>query len=89
MDREPGEQLDLFEDPSPTRRPQRRGGYAATPGTGPAGRTCGDCACYRSVLSGARKYRKCALCEPNWTRGPGSDILKRSPACVLFAERTT
>ena len=87
MDDQPGVQFDLFEDPPPVQRRQRRGGYAAKPGTGPAGRTCGNCTHYRSVLRGARPYRKCALCEPNWTRGPGSDILKRSPACALFVEK--
>lgn len=58
---------------------ERPKGYAATPGSGPAGETCGTCAhCWRSN-SGTRGYHKCKLIRP--TRGYGTDILKRSPAC--------
>lgn len=59
-------------------------GYPAMPGTGPAGKTCGDCAHDRRVQGGNRAYHKCAILEFRWTRGPGTDIKKKSPACALF-----
>jgi hypothetical protein len=52
-------------------------GYAAPPGTGPAGQTCGTC---EHIVRGA-KYRKCELIRAKWTHGPGTDILARSAAC--------
>lgn len=61
-------------------RVKTKGLYAAMPGTGPEGETCGSCA----NLSGhtmSRRYRKCALTRAQWTRGPGTDIKVRSPAC--------
>lgn len=70
----------------PVRKPTRKNGYAATPGTGPKGKTCGQCEHYRTVVGGSRTFPKCWLNKPNWTGGPGSDILKRSPACRLFEE---
>lgn len=77
---------DLFPDLSPSSAPDKpvnvtkKGLYAALPGTGPAGETCGSCA----NLSGhtmSRRYRKCALTRARWTGGPGSDVKVRSPAC--------
>lgn len=67
------------------RKPTRPNGYAAPPGTGPAGERCGTCEHARLVNSGtANTYRKCALMRANWTGGPGSDILFRSPACRFW-----
>lgn len=57
-----------------------RGGYAAQPGTGPAGETCKSCKHYTHVMH-ARAYRKCGLMREFWTGGPGSDIKASSPAC--------
>jgi hypothetical protein len=74
--------LDLFGEPVQPPRP--RGGYAAAPGSGPEGKTCGDCTHYRSVDGGSRSYPKCDLMRAHWTRGPGSDIKAGSPACRLF-----
>lgn len=55
-------------------------GYAAQPGTGPAGETCGSCEnLVRKHL--AKVYRKCGLMEAHWTGGAGTDVLARSPAC--------
>ena len=55
-------------------------GYAAPPGTGPAGETCGSCRrLYRNRL--AKTYLKCELMKSHWTGGAGTDILARSPAC--------
>jgi hypothetical protein len=62
-------------------------GYAASPGTGPAGKTCHDCAHYVIVCGGVRSFPKCALAEARWTHGRGSDILVRSPACVRFEQK--
>lgn len=58
-------------------------GYAAIPGTGPDGETCRSCASYVHVGKG-RQYAKCELMRHNWTHGPGTDILARSPACARW-----
>lgn len=73
--------LDLFGNPvPPARRGTRPGGYAAPPGTGPAGETCGTCLyLYRNRQ--ARVYLKCRLMRRYWTGGPGSDVRAGSPAC--------
>ena len=63
-----------------------KGLYAALPGTGPKGETCGSCRhLYRRRYS--KVYLKCALCEPKWTGGPGSDIKARAPACSKWEKR--
>jgi hypothetical protein len=54
-------------------------GYAAPPGTGPEGETCGSCE--HCVRGREGRYRKCELNRARWTHGPGSDILARSLAC--------
>ena len=55
-------------------------GYAALPGSGPAGETCGSCAnLVRRQM--ARTYLKCGLMQRGWTRGAASDVQARSPAC--------
>lgn len=61
------------------RKPTKPNGYAAVPGTGPAGETCRTCAYYR--VGGRGRYRKCALERYRWTSGPGTDIRASSPAC--------
>lgn len=66
------------------RRPTKPGGYAAIPGTGPAGETCQSCAHY--VLRSGGKYRKCGLERYRWTSGPGTDIKAGSPACAKWEE---
>jgi hypothetical protein len=77
-------ETDLFG--APVQPPPKRGanGYAAPPGSGPAGKTCRDCAAYVSVQHNTRRYPKCARMRAHWTRGPGSDIKAASPACRLF-----
>lgn len=55
-------------------------GYAAPPGTGPAGETCKTCKHYTHRHWGGT-YRKCMLNRAKWTRGPGTDIRAGSPAC--------
>src|SRR5258708_34516181 len=59
-------------------------GYAAPPGTGPAGETCKTCLHYTHGGSGNRKFPKCGLMRPLWTHGPGTDIKASSPACAKF-----
>lgn len=58
--------------------------YAGRVGAGPAGRTCRDCKHYRRVQF-SKTYLKCGLVPP--TRGPGTDIKARAPACEFFEEQ--
>lgn len=55
-------------------------GYAAPPGTGPAGETCGSC----QHDSAGRRYHKCLLNAAAWSHTRRSDILARSPACAKW-----
>ena len=72
----------------PKRRPTVRNGYAAPPGTGPAGRTCRDCRHKVSCSNtGNKSWVKCELRRATWTNGQGTDILAGSPACSRFEER--
>ncbi len=70
--------------PAERRRMQRRGtqakGYAAWPGTGPAGETCGSCG-HLARKRMAKVYLKCGLMEAHWTGGTGTDVRAGSPAC--------
>lgn len=82
---------------APGRGPQggkhytRPNGYAARPGSGPAGETCGSCthACRHTTYSNKKRWLKCALVQKNWTHGRGSDILAGSPACSQWTEEKT
>jgi len=63
-------------------------GYAAYPGTGPKGETCGSCAhLYRKQM--AKTYLKCELMSATWTGGHGTDVLSRSPACMKWQPSTS
>lgn len=59
-------------------------GYAAPPGSGPIGETCGTCANCRIRRVHERNVYKCALREKDWTHDRSSDVLIRSPACLRF-----
>lgn len=72
--------------PTPHRKPAVPAGYAANPGTGPTRETCLSCK-YLSRESCARTYLKCWLMRKQWTGGPRTDILARSPACKLWEAR--
>lgn len=61
-------------------------GYAAPPGTGPAGETCGSCRHY-VVKRMAKTYPKCELARHGWTGGRKSDILVRAAACRFWEKR--
>lgn len=52
--------------------------WAELLGPGPADQTCGDCA----FLKANGRYFKCG--KQVSTRGPGTDIRKKDPACRLF-----
>lgn len=80
---------DLFGDPIPKKRRGRRKktkqrGYAAPPGTGPVGETCGSCRFIYRAPTG--RYRKCILVRPHWTGGIATDILARSLSCWRWKE---
>lgn len=84
--------IDLFGAPDlppskAKRKPTPRRGYAAPPGTGPAGETCGSCA-HHATRRFAKVYHKCALMVARWTGGAGSDVLLKSPACKRWAPLT-
>lgn len=55
-------------------------GYAAAPGSGPAGETCGSCS-HHAIRRYAKSYHKCELTRACWTGGRATDILVRAPAC--------
>lgn len=55
-------------------------GYAALPGTGPDGETCGTCK-HHVIRRYAKNYHKCELMSTCWTGGGATDIRVRSPAC--------
>lgn len=62
-----------------------KSGYAATPGTGPDGESCGSCAHLVRNRPGNKIYLKCGLI--NWSRGAATDIKSRSPACSRWEPR--
>ena len=71
---------------APTRKPTKKNGYAAPPGSGPEGQTCKQC---RHKTTGgnpgsSKQFIKCELRRDTWTHGPGTDILAGSPACSKF-----
>jgi len=56
-------------------------GYAAPPGTGPEGESCGSCTHAQPMRAGNKKFYKCAKAQWKWTHGVGSDIRLKAPAC--------
>lgn len=64
-----------------TRRDPEPRGYAAQPGTGPAGETCRTCRHNVTTQYTAMAYHKCELMRAVWTSGRATDILVRSAAC--------
>lgn len=79
-------QFDLFGDSLPLRRTFATGGYAAKPGTGPAGKTCRQCRNYVRVQRNDQFHPKCCLLEKQWTHGKGTDIKAGAAACAYFEE---
>lgn len=73
---------DLLGDPikppsKAKRKPTPARGYSSSPGTGPAGETCGSC----THVVRFRRFHKCGLVKRTWTKGAGSDVKARTPAC--------
>lgn len=66
-----------------------KNGYAAPPGTGPEGETCGSCE-HKAVnqMYSKKRFYKCGLIHATWTRSYGTDIKVGSPACRKW-ERAT
>lgn len=62
------------------RKPTVANGYAAMPGTGPEGETCGTCK-HHAIRMYSQRYHKCALVRGKWTAGTATDIRVGSPAC--------
>ena len=70
---------------TPARSRMAGEGYPATPGTGPAGETCRNCANLRRVDLGHNPRFKCRL---TLTLGHQSNIRISAPACVRFVGKT-
>jgi hypothetical protein len=65
------------------RKPTPKRGHYFTPGTGPAGETCGTCKhIFRNHM--AKTYLKCGKNRANWTGGEGSDIRAKDAACKFW-----
>lgn len=81
--------LDLFGQEAapvltPRQKKDRPRGYAGTPGRGPKGESCGSCEFCNWTRSGSgKRFNKCGLVK--MTRGPGTDIRRKSPACQFWA----
>lgn len=73
--------------PIPNRHTVTPAGYAARPGSGPEGETCGTCQHCRAKgnRAGSRTFYKCGLMVRAWTCGRGSDVLLKSPACARWS----
>jgi len=69
--------------PGGKRRSTVPNGYAARPGTGPAGETCKTCK-HICRHRWSKVYLKCGMAKGLWTHGPGSDIKASSPACAKW-----
>lgn len=82
-----GNELTIAEARVLTRKGTPPKGYAAPPGTGPKGETCGTCDHILRRRLG-KIYLKCGKAEYKWTGGPGSDIRARAPACRLWEPRS-
>lgn len=62
-------------------RSAKANGYAARPGSGPEGQTCGTCAnCAVRELANRHVF-KCRLLVRSWSACRSTDVLKSSPAC--------
>lgn len=61
-------------------------GYAATPGLGPKGETCGSCGnCNRYRLQSGAGYNKCGLVKRHWSKE--TDIRLDAPACLHWKKQ--
>lgn len=78
-----GEEVVLVAKPS-RKGIQRVRGYAADPGTGPDGETCGTCTHILRVKnwSGRKHWAKCGHPRGYRSHSTASDIKVRAPACL-------
>lgn len=82
----------LFGDPekAPKTKATRAVRNLATPaaiGSGPEGKTCGDCQFLVHVQHRAGRYLKCGKMEKHWTHGEGTDIRAKWEACSQFKQK--
>lgn len=73
------EEFQLHQAKEGLRQRPKTTGYAATPGTGPAGETCKTCRHRVRKYTGSKTFNKCGLVKA--TCGPGTDIKISAPAC--------
>lgn len=59
-------------------------GYAATPGSGPEGSTCGNCQHAARIDYHNKRFIKCGVIAHRWTHGPGTDIRLKTPGCKFW-----
>lgn len=60
-----------------------RKGYAAMPGSGPAGEKCEDCNWF-AVMEWSKKYYRCYRCKQYWAMTKKTDIEPKSAACKFW-----
>lgn len=82
-----GIELSAAEAHAQKRKGAQPRGYAAPPGTGPKGETCGSCE-HLVRRSMGKTYLKCWKALEKWTSGRGSDVLARAPSCRLWQAKT-
>ncbi len=89
---------DLFGEPLTTqtdhpltaggkRKPAKAQGYAAMPGSGPEGETCGSCK-HHCIRRYSKNYHKYGLMRAFWTGGTATDIRVGAAACRLWEAGT-
>lgn len=69
-----------------TPRYANKAGYFMPPGTGPIGKTCGDCEALRAFSPSSACGRAFKCGKASDSKGKRSDIVKKSPACGGFEE---
>lgn len=73
-----------------SKRDERPRGYAAAPGTGPAGETCKSCNnAVRTSTRSDKTFWKCILLRRLWSASYGTDIRASAPACSFFTPLIT
>lgn len=80
-----GEEVVLVAKPKSRKRVR---GYAADPGTGPEGETCGSCKYIHRVKnwSGRKYWAKCGHPLGYISHSTASDIKVRAPACRCWEQ---
>ncbi len=68
------------------RKPSKKTGHAAPPGSGPAGETCKSCR-HLARNQMAKVYLKCELMRAIWTGGGGTEVRAQDPACRRWGAR--